>query len=67
MQNTFKGNGYSLKKSHFYLPLFNKNNELHKKIVTLSKRASTITSSDEITKIQSELSDLYLKLCENEL
>ena len=67
MQNTFKSNGYSLKKSHFYLPLFDKNNELHKKIVTLSKRASTITSSDEITKIQSELSDLYLKLCENEL
>lgn len=67
MQNTFKSNGYSLKKSHFYLPLFDKNNDLHKKIVSLSKKASKSSEADKITKIQSELSDLYLQLCEIDL
>lgn len=67
MQNTFKSNGYSLKKSHFYLPLYNKDNSLHKKIVDLSKKASKAKSSEKVAMIQAELSDLYLELCENDL
>lgn len=67
MQNTFKSNGYSLKKSHFYLPLFDKNHELHKQIVMLSKKASKLKSADKIAGIQSELSDLYLEICKSDL
>ena len=64
MQNTFKSNGYSLKKSRFFLPLYDKNDEIHKKISQLSKRATTESRSDEIRKIQKQLSELYLKMCD---
>lgn len=63
IQNTFKSNGYSLKKSHFYLPEYDKNNSLHKKICELAKKASTLSDEKEIAKIQSKLSDVYIKLC----
>lgn len=63
IQNTFKSNGYSLKKSHFYLPEYDKKNSLHKKICELAKKASTLSDEKEIAKIQSKLSDVYIKLC----
>lgn len=65
MQNTFKSNGYSLKKAHFHLPIYDKNNELHKKICHLAKRAAKTTDEKKITKIQNELSKIYIELCEN--
>ena len=64
MQNTFKSNGYSLKKSRFYLPLFDKNNILHQQICKLSKKASSSVKAAEIEEIQHRLSDLYIKMCE---
>lgn len=63
MQNTFKSNGYSLKKSHFYLPEYDKMNSLHKDICELAKKASLCTADKKIAKIQSELSDAYIRLC----
>lgn len=63
MQNTFKSNGYSLKKSHFYLPEYDNTNVLHKEICKLSKKASKLDDSTKIAKIQSQLSEVYLKLC----
>lgn len=64
MKNTFKSNGYSLKKSRFYLPLYDKSNDIHKQISKLAKKASMITDEKEITKIQRQLSDLYIKMCQ---
>lgn len=63
MQNTFKSNGYSLKKSHFYLPEYDENNILHKKISTLAKKASKLDDEKKLAKIQAQLSDVYLNLC----
>ena len=63
MQNTFKSNGYSLKKSHFYLPEYDKSNPLHKEISNLAKKASKQTDEAKIAKIQTKLSEVYLKLC----
>ncbi len=63
MQNTFKSNGYSLKKSHFYLPEYDKSNPLHKEISSLAKKASKLTDEAKIAKIQTKLSEVYLKLC----
>lgn len=63
MQNTFKSNGYSLKKSHFYLPEYDKTNLLHKEICKLAKKASKLNDDAEITKIQLKLSEVYLQLC----
>lgn len=63
MHNTFKSNGYSLKKSHFYLPLYDKNNAAHKKICRLAKKASGLSDDKKISEIQKELSAFYLDLC----
>ena len=63
MQSTFKSNGYSLKKSHFYLPEFDQTNPLHKEICKLAKKASKLTDPAKIAIIQSKLSDVYLNLC----
>ncbi len=65
MQNTFKSNGYSLKKSRFYLPLYDETNKTHKEICALSKKASKAKKSEDIAKAQKDLSDLYIKLCES--
>lgn len=63
MQNTFKSNGYSLKKSHFYLPKYDKSNSLHVKISKLAKKASKLDDESKIAELQSNLSEIYLKLC----
>ena len=64
MHNTFKSNGFSLKKSNVYLPMYNKTVDTHKSIVSLSKEGHVSTDPTRITNIQEELSDLYLLLCE---
>lgn len=64
MQNTFKSNGFSLKKSHFYLPLYDRTDALHKKVASLSRKAAASTDEKAIKRIQSEISKAYLKICE---
>lgn len=65
MQNTFKSNGFSLQKSQFYLPLYDKQNTLHKEICRLAKKASKLTDEQKIAGLQTEISNLYIELCEN--
>lgn len=64
MQSTFKSNGYSLKKAHFYLPEYDKSNPLHIGICELAKQASQENDDIKIESLQNQLSDMYLKLCE---
>ena len=66
IQSTFKSNGYSLKKAHFCLPEYDEANSNHKKIYKLAKKASQSKSVQEIKKIQTEISDLYLEICAND-
>lgn len=66
IQSTFKSNGYSLKKAHFCLPEYDETNSNHKKIYKLAKKASQSKSVQEIKKIQTEISDLYLEICAND-
>ncbi len=63
IQNTFKSNGYSLKKAHFYLPEFDKTNILHRDICNLAKNASLSNDEEKIQEIQLKLSNLYLEMC----
>lgn len=63
IQNTFKSNGYSLKKAHFYLPQYNSSNVIHKRICALAQEASEGDNKRAIAEIQSEISDLYLSMC----
>lgn len=65
IQNTFKSNGYSLKKAHFFLPLYNEGNEYHKKISELSKLAAAEKDSAKIKELQENISALYIKICES--
>lgn len=62
MQSTFKSNGYSLNKSQIYLPLYDKNNELHNKIVFLAKEASSAEDT-KVFDFQEQLSELYIEMC----
>ncbi len=62
IEGSFKSNGFSLNKSNIYLPKYNKDNSLHVKICTLSKKASL--ESVDIDNIRKELSKLYLNLCQ---
>lgn len=64
IQNSFKSNGYSLKKAHIYLPEYDKNNGLHIKISELAKEASHLEDNSKIKDIQKEISNLYLDICE---
>lgn len=61
IHNTFKTNGFSLKKSHLKIPIYNKTNSIMKEIVNLSKSATS--GRVEVSKAQKKLSDLYLQLC----
>lgn len=65
IESSFKSNGFSLNKSNLFLPRFNPENEIHKKIVGLSKKA-TQTESNKVAVIkavQEQLTELYLALC----
>lgn len=61
IHSTFKTNGFSLKKSHLYLPKYDANNSIQVKISKLSKKATADASKRE--QIMDELTDEYLKLC----
>ena len=61
IHNSFKINGFSLNKSNLYLPLYDKENPLHKKISETASRASK--GAKNIALIQKRLTDLYLEVC----
>lgn len=61
IHDTFKTNGFSLKKSNLFIPKYDSTNILHQEIVNLSKVASMdISKRDEI---KDRLTDVYLALC----
>ena len=61
IHNTFKTNGFSLNKSHLFIPKYDPKNSLCVKIAKLSKTATKNKSvrEDAINR----LSDAYIKLC----
>ena len=61
IHSTFKTNGFSLKKSHLYLPKYDAKNPTQVKIANLSKRATTHATERE--QIMNSLTEEYLKLC----
>ena len=64
MHSTFKKNGFSLNKAQFALPVYDAKNRLHQNIVKLSREASATDDNVRIIAICSEISELYLKMCE---
>lgn len=63
IETSQKSNGYSLNKSKIYIPLYDSTNELHKKIMITSKRASN--NEIDVKIASKEITDYYLKICEN--
>lgn len=64
IHDTFKTNGFSLKKSNLFMPKYDSTNPLHQEIVKLSKEATKDTSKRK--GIMEELTDIYLKICNKE-
>lgn len=65
IHNTFKTNGFSLKKSRLYLPQFDSSNEIQVSIARLSKKASSCAEKRE--QISMDLTKAYLNLCNNRI
>ncbi len=63
IETSQKSNGYSLNKSKIYIPLYDSTNELHKKVMITSKKASN--NEIDIKIASKEITDYYLKICEN--
>ncbi len=61
IHNTFKTNGFSLKKSHLFIPKYNKENKIHQRIVELSKEATNNKDKRDINTTLLTLA--YLNLC----
>lgn len=61
IHSSFKTNGFSLNKSNLYLPLYDKDNPIHKKISEMASRAAK--GAKNIALIQKRLSNLYLQVC----
>lgn len=64
IHDTFKTNGFSLKKSNLFIPKYDAGNALHQEIAGLSRMASKDASTRE--KITKELTDVYLRICNAE-
>ena len=60
IHNTFKTNGFSLNKSHLFLPKY-RNEPLFNSIVKLSKEATTFPNKCKV--ISEKLTSAYLELC----
>lgn len=61
IHSTFKTNGFSLNKSHIFLPKYKKDNPLFQTIASLSKEATN--RLDKCIDISNELAIAYLNLC----
>lgn len=61
IHSTFKTNGFSLNKSSLFIPQYDENNPLHRKIVGLSKEA---TAEEEKREVNAKLlTEVYVKIC----
>lgn len=60
---TYSSRSYSIN-FNIKIPKFNPENELHLGLVELSKLAHTVNSKMQIKQIQSQIDDVYLKICE---
>ncbi len=67
IETSFKSNGFSLNKANLFLPCFDSSNELHNRIVALSKKATILKpdKTDRIKTIQKQLTNLYVELCKH--
>lgn len=67
IESTFKSNGFSLKKSHLFLPKYDENNKLFRDIVKLSKlatiEANGENNKDKINDFIHKLGLAYINLC----
>jgi len=61
MHDSFKKNGFSLNKSNLYLPMYSGSNKLHLQIADLARQGETSANK---SKIQSKLTECYIKLCD---
>lgn len=64
IHDTFKTNGFSLKKSNLFIPKYDSTNVLHQEIVRLSKEATQ--NAFKRKEIAKELTAVYLKICNTE-
>lgn len=64
IHSTFKTNGFSLKKSHIYLPKYNPSNTIHRQISDLSRKA-TANRAARATAMK-DLTALYIELCHSQ-
>lgn len=61
IHDTFKTNGFSLKKSHLFIPKYDPANALHRRIADLSKMATQNAARRKA--IMEELTAVYLEVC----
>lgn len=63
IHSTFKTNGFSLKKSNLFVPKFDYSNRLHRRLVVLSKYASTDIHVKSRERVSDVASKVYVQLC----
>lgn len=63
IHSTFKTNGFSLKKSNLFVPKFDYSNRLHRRLVLLSKYASTAIHAKNRGRVSEVASKVYVQLC----
>ena len=63
IHSTFKTNGFSLKKSNLYLPKYNPQDRLHKRLVILSKYATLEKNNAKRERVSMLSSCIYQEIC----
>lgn len=64
IHSTFKANGFSLNKSNLFIPRYDEANILHRRIVELSKEATTDEAKREAN--AEMLTSVYVEMCQRE-
>ena len=62
---TFKTNGFSLKKSNLCIPKYDSDNQLHKRLVILSKYATLEKNASKRKRVSEIASSIYCQICQN--
>jgi len=62
IHSSFKSNGYSLNKANIRMPKYDSKNNLHQRIVNISRKA-TLDPLAKIEELQNELTNVYLEIC----
>lgn len=69
IHSTFKSNGYSLNKSKLYIPLYDGNNQLHREISDIARKATQNAFQGKndmnLKSVQNVLMNLYLLVCDS--